>query len=332
MLTPSYTNPVYQQDFPDPGILRTPGGLYAYGSQGQTSGGMHNIQVAFSRDGVTWAARGDALPTKAAWAADQDYWAPHVIRKGDTCFLFYNAKTDQAGQGIGVATSLSPEGPFIDSGQPLVYGESYINIDAYVFLDASDNRWWMCWGSRYEPIKLREMDASLLNFAANSSVIEILAPEADHAFARLHEAPWIRARFDPNLQKRFYYLYTSGADAFGLDSYGIMVARSKHVMGPYQTLAQARELSDSVILRSNERFLNPGAHAIFRDDTRQEWLLYHAYEREGLHIDYATLRSTPRVLMLDALDYDEDGWPYTRTGSPSTQTEMGPTFLQATED
>ena len=332
MPTATYTNPIYQQDFPDPCILRTLGGLYAYGSQGMTSGGMHNIQVAFSQDGITWDARGDALPTKAIWAADQDYWAPHVVRKGDTYFLFYNAKTGRAGQGIGLAISLSPEGPFVDSGQPLVYGESYINIDAYVFLDASDNRWWMCWGSCYEPIKLREMDASLLNFAANSIVIEILAPEAEHAFARLHEAAWIHTRFDQNLQKTFYYLYTSGADAFGIESYGIMVARSRQVTGPYQTLAQARELSDSVILRSNERFMNPGAHALFTDDTHQEWLLYHAYEREGLHIDSATLRRTPRVLMLDALDYDEDGWPYMRTGAPSTQSEMKPTFLQETED
>jgi arabinan endo-1,5-alpha-L-arabinosidase len=326
----SYSNPIYNIDFPDPGILRTTHGLYAYGSQGLTAGGMHNIQVAFSRNGVTWEIRGDALPTKASWAADQDYWAPHVVQKGETYFLFYNAKTGHAGQGIGVATAQSPEGPFVDSGTPLVSGESYINIDAFVFQDV-DDRWWMCWGSCFEPIKLRELDESLLQFAMNSVVIEILTPEKEHAFARLHEAPWIHPRFDPRLQKIFYYLFTSGADAFGLDSYGIMVARSEQVTGPYETFAQAKGLADSVILRSNERFLNPGAHAMFTDDMGQEWLLYHAYEREGLQIDYATLRNTARVLMLDRLDYDESGWPYTRTGTPSIESETGPVFLQDAE-
>jgi beta-xylosidase len=172
------------------------------------------------------------------------------------------------------------------------------------------------------------MDESLLAFAEGSRVIEILMPEADHAFARLHEAPWIHVRFDPHLQKIFYYLYTSGADAFGEDSYGIMVARAERVTGPYVTMAQARSLPDSVILRGNTRFLNPGAHSMFLDNNAHEWLLYHAYVREGLQIDYATLRKTPRVLLLDRLYYDEQGWPYTRTGTPSVEPQMGPTFLR----
>lgn len=323
-----YTNPVYKRDFPDPGILRTETGLYAYATQSLTPYGIHNIQVAFSRDGIQWKACGDALPTKSSWAAGQDYWAPHVVFKDGTYYMFYNAQKDNSGHAIGVAMSSSPKGPFIDSGQTLVTGWKFINIDAFIFHDAPQNRWWLCWGSCHKPIKMRELEASLLKFAAGSRTIEILATEAEHPFARLHEASWIHARFDPSLQKTFYYLFTSGSDAFGVDSYGLMVARAEHLTGPYETLAQAKGLPDSVILRSNATFLNPGAHSLFTDDAGQEWLLYHAYCRADLQGSYRKIRTFPRVLMLDALHYDEDGWPYVETGSPSIGLQKGPLFLE----
>jgi arabinan endo-1,5-alpha-L-arabinosidase len=328
--TPHYTNPVYRRDFPDPGILRTEAGLYAYATQSQTPYGMHNIQVAFSRDGIHWDACGDALPTKATWAAKgQDYWAPHVIEKDGLYYMFYNAKTNMSGHGIGVATAISPEGPFIDSGQPLVRGRKFINIDAFVFHDTLENRWWLCWGSCHKPIKMRELDASLLCFAPRSRVIEILACDETVPFAALLEASWIQRRFDPHLQKTFYYLFASGSDAFGVDSYGIMVARSECLTGPYETLTQAKDVPDSVIVRSNDTFLNPGAHSIFTDDSGQDWILYHAYCRDDVKFHYKKIRTFPRVLMLDQLHYDESGWPFVRTGSPSTEGQIGPTFLRA---
>jgi arabinan endo-1,5-alpha-L-arabinosidase len=325
----TYTNPVYKRDFPDPGVLRTEAGLYTYATQSLTPNGMHNIQVAFSRDGIHWEGRGDALPIKSSWAAKQDYWAPHVIFKDGTYFMFYNAKKDKSGHAISVATSRLPEGPFVDNGQPLVTGWKFINIDAFIFHDKQQARWWLCWGSCHKPIKMRELDASLLKFAAGSRTIEILAAEKHHAFARLHEASWIHERFDPNLQKTFYYLFTSGADAFGLDSYGLMVARSERLTGPFETLAQAKNLPDSVILRSNATFLNPGAHSIFTDDEGQDWLLYHAYSRADVQMDYKKIHSFPRMMMLDALHYDESGWPCVETGSPSVGLQKGPTFFEA---
>jgi arabinan endo-1,5-alpha-L-arabinosidase len=323
-LTTRYLNPVYKRDFADPGILVTPQGFYAYGSQGMTDTGMHNVQVAFSTDAVHWQALGDALPQKSRWADDQDYWAPHPVYKDGTYYLFYNAKTNDSGQGIGVATGSTPEGPFLDSGSPLVYGEQYANIDAFVFHEAASQTWWLVWGSCHQPIKMQALDSSLLRFATDSTRHQIIAPEAGHPFACLHEAAWIHPRIDPRSGKRFYYLFTSGADAFGLDSYGIMAARSETLTGPYETLAQAKGLPDSVILRSSPTFLNPGAHSMFTDASGQDWLLYHAYLREGLTISNEALRQSPRLLMLDPVYYDEDGWPYVKDGRPSETWQTGP--------
>ena len=75
-----FTNPVLDTDFPDPAVLKAADGTYyAYATQAERDGKMVNIQVARSSDLVSWQHLGDALPTKASWAAKtQDYWAPHV--------------------------------------------------------------------------------------------------------------------------------------------------------------------------------------------------------------------------------------------------------------
>src|SRR5205085_10131726 len=90
--TGSYRNPVIDSDFPDPSALRAPDGFYyVYATQGESGGRMLNIQLARSSDLVHWTRLGDALPVKPTWASrTQDFWAPHVIRHGDTYYLYYS--------------------------------------------------------------------------------------------------------------------------------------------------------------------------------------------------------------------------------------------------
>ncbi len=81
----SYTNPVLDDIFPDPTVIRASNGAYfAYGTQIETPGESVNVQVAVSTDLVNWRLLGDALPRKAPWASQtQTYWAPHVHPHGD---------------------------------------------------------------------------------------------------------------------------------------------------------------------------------------------------------------------------------------------------------
>ena len=86
----AYSNPVLDADFPDPAVIRAPDGYYyAYATQSERDGRWHNIQLARSRDLVTWQHVGDALPVKPSWASKtQDFWAPDVSRHGDTYYLY----------------------------------------------------------------------------------------------------------------------------------------------------------------------------------------------------------------------------------------------------
>jgi arabinan endo-1,5-alpha-L-arabinosidase len=132
----TYTNPVFDQDFPDPAVILAPDGYYyAYGTQTLLDGQWINIQVARSADLVHWHHLGDALPQKPRWACStQDFWAPSVIYDGSTYFMYYSATPDichrhERGHGLAVATSTSPAGPFVDMGKPLLVGLGFEYID-----------------------------------------------------------------------------------------------------------------------------------------------------------------------------------------------------------
>ena len=166
--------------------------------------------------------------------------------------------------------------------------------------------------------------------------LEILQPDPHNPATALYEAAWITARFDPHDQQQYVYLYTSGPDAFGDESYSVQVARSSSgPTGPFVTLAHATGRADSVIYRSNATFVNPGASAITRDAAGQEWMLCHAalradipnYKRLRQSRDalWQTLRYTRRVMLLDPIVY-RDGWPIVPGGTPSLAREQGPVW------
>jgi arabinan endo-1,5-alpha-L-arabinosidase len=331
-----YTNPVYLRDFADIGLLRRAEGYYAYASQGQTPTGMHNIQVAFSPDLVHWQPGADALPVKATWAPAQEYWAPDVVEVGENDYrLFFNALVLGSGQGIGVARSGKPEGPFEVVGGPLIYGPRYRHIDPKAFQNPLDRRWYLIWGSCYEPILIKELRPDLLGFLdPHSPPLELLRPNPGSAATALYEAAWMTVRVDPDQDKPYFYLYTSGPDAFGDETYRVQVARSE--LGPtsgFVSLAEATGRNDSAIYWSNAAFVNPGASAITTDAAGQEWLISHATLRADIpgysHLRrdpaalWQRLRYTRRVMILDPIQYRE-GWPYIPGNTPSLHRQNGP--------
>jgi arabinan endo-1,5-alpha-L-arabinosidase len=162
--TGRYTNPVIDENFPDPTTTRAPDGwFYVYATKTIIDGQPVNIQVARSEDLITWEHLGDALPEKPSWALQTNhFWAPHVHYDEDlkTYFLYYSAYPDNGGgKCITVATSTKPEGPFIDKGSPMLCGESFINIDPMTFDDPRTGKIFMYWGSAFQPIKVPGVDA-----------------------------------------------------------------------------------------------------------------------------------------------------------------------------
>jgi arabinan endo-1,5-alpha-L-arabinosidase len=305
-----YANPVLDEDFPDPTVIRAHDGYYyGYATQSERGGKMLNIQVARSPDLVQWQHLGDALPTKPAWASKtQDYWAPHVARDGDRYIMYYSAKPDNAderhGLCLAVATAASPAGPFTDIGKPLKCGETFVNIDPMTFDDPATGKRLYYWGSGFQPIRVQELAPDRISFAPGSAPIDLVWPNrVKDAFPVLVEGVWVIRRGD------YYYLFYSGDNCCGAKAnYAVMVARSKSATGPFETLEQATGKRHSIILEKRGKWFAPGHNSIVTDAAGRDWIVYHAVDTGRPRVKPTDDVNTRRVMLIDRLEW-RDGWP-----------------------
>ena len=324
----TYANPVLDENFPDPTVIRAPdGAYYAYATQGERAGGHVNMQVARSRDLVRWELLPDALPVKPAWASrTQDFWAPHVSEHDGTWYLYYSAKPDAAltdttrGLCLAVATARRPEGPFTDVGQPLQCGPSFVNIDPMDFDDPRTGKRLLYWGSGFGPIKVQELAPDRISFASGSQPVDLIpaVPTADSTdYQRLVEGAWVTYRAP------YYYLFYSGDNCCGPRAhYAVMVARSRSATGPFETLAQATGARNSVILERAGIWVAPGHNSVIRDARGDDWIVYHAVDARRPRAKETDDINTRRVMLMDRLVY-RDGWPRVEDG-PSTGPRPAP--------
>jgi arabinan endo-1,5-alpha-L-arabinosidase len=318
-----YVNPILDHDFPDPAvILADDGYYYAYGTQTLRDGKWINIQVARSTNLIDWEEIGDALPNKPVWAqTTQDFWAPSVIYDGSLYFMYYSATPDDCRDGpdhaLAVSTSESPAGPFVDRGHPLLAGKGFHNIDPMAFDCPVTGKHLLYWGSGFEPIKVRELAADRLSFAPGSEPVDLIWPNGkDGGFPRLVEASWVI------YHDGFFYLFYSGDNCCGPDAeYGVMVARSKSAMGPFETLEQAKGVPHSLMLFKSERWLAPGHNCIVEDKAGDQWIIYHAIDVNRPRQRQEDEINSRRILMIDKIEW-KDGWPH--VGTPSAEPQPAP--------
>ncbi len=324
----TYANPVLGRDFPDPAVLRAADGwIYAYATQAYTANGALNIQVARSRDLVSWEHLGDALPGKPAWAATkQVFWAPHVIYDGLRYIMYFSAEPDAAkGKCLAVAVAAVPEGPFLDIGNPLLCGEGVEHIDPMAFDDPQTGSRLLYWGSGAKPIRVQELAPDRLRFLPGSESREILFPDAQNPYLSLVEGAWVTYRHGT------YYLYYSGDRCCGLEPrYAVMVARAASARGPFEPYREPGAAGASPILARNGFWIAPGHNSVFTDDAGDDWMLYHAVDAGRAYFeDRPRGRGSERVMLLDPISY-RDGWP--RVAGPSVSRRDGPLMRSGSPD
>jgi arabinan endo-1,5-alpha-L-arabinosidase len=318
-----FSNPVLDADFPDPAvILAADGYYYAYATQTLRGDEWINIQVARSANLVDWEQLGDALPDKPSWArTTQDFWAPSVIFDGSTYFMYYSATPDEyhrheRGHGLAVAMSASPAGPFVDVGKPLLLGEGFEFIDPMAYDDPVSGKRLLYWGSGFQPIKVQELAPDRMSFCEGTEPVDLIWPNPSGGFPRLVEASWVLRHDD------FYYLFYSGDNCCGPDAeYGVMVARSRSAMGPFETLEQAKGVPHSLMLFKSERWLAPGHNSIAVDKAGQVWIVYHAVDVNRPRQRQQDEVNSRRVLLIDRIEW-KDGWPH--VGTPSAEPQAAP--------
>ncbi len=130
---PTYLNPVYPRNFPDPFVLKVWGSYWAYCTDFWEGGRVFGI--LHSHDLIHWREVGGAMEPLPGDATC--YWAPEVSYHNGRFYLYYSVGNEEEMQ-IRVAVAERPEGPFLDSGNRLT--RERFAIDAHLFQDEDGTR------------------------------------------------------------------------------------------------------------------------------------------------------------------------------------------------
>lgn len=262
----TYRNPVFAKDFPDPNVLRVGADYYAYSTTTGWEPQGHLFPILHSRDLVHWTYVGDAFTSSPNWGLG-DWWAPDVIERHGTYYLYYVGKGVKAGvHCVAVATAHKPTGPFMHRsiiGCGDLKGQGYIDpaplVDTdgkaylYVSVDGPDHN-----------ISVIPLKKDLLHRAGPRKELFGLSQgwEFGPSFSTV-EGPF------PLKHGHTYDLFYSGND--WQHDYAMGYATSSSPMGPFT------KYRHNPILRGNALVKGPGGGSVVQGPDGGWWLAYHAW-------------------------------------------------------
>lgn len=308
----TYKNPVIATSVPDPTAIRaTDGYFYLYGTED-----VRNMPIYRSTDLVQWRGVGTVFTdeTRPQDVDGASLWAPEIRRIKGKYVLFYSlAKWGQEWVStVGYAVADTPEGPFKPKG--VVFSSTDVNVQNSIdqFFHEENGRYYMFWGS-FRGIYMMELDVA--EDLTITPKLETKQQVAGTAFEAV------------NLWKRggYYYLFASiGSCCDGANStYTTVVGRSTNLAGPYVDRNGGLMLDNAytTVIAKSPKFVGTGHNSILmEDDCGDTWMLYHAYR--------ADLPDDGRMVMLDRVQWDGDGWPYVENGQPSNEANK-PVFTNS---
>ena len=332
------------QNGPDPSIIAVQGsdGLthwYMYCTSGPISEtdrsstgtlSTHLMPFYHSTDLVNWNYVGDIFAKSPRWTGSSNLWAPDIQFFNGRYYLYYtaaNASTKGAkssGGAIGVATSSSPTGPWVDSGAAVVEAQTGRWVyDPCVVLDDSgpspSGQRYIFYGSFTGGIFARKLSADGLHSDKTTEVAIATTDRYEASYVRKHGG--------------MYYLFTSAGNCCNddLTGYSVFVGRSATLLGPYTdregvSLLDSRAGGTPTLSMNGNRWVGPGHNAAFADLAGQDWFVYAAVNRTDSFFSGGNF--TKRTPMFDPLDW-ANVWPTVRGGfGPSEVVSNRPAAQQ----
>ena len=293
-----FYNPILSRSLPDPTVIRAKDGcFYLYATED-----TRNVPIWKSSNLVDWLFVGTAFTEKShpVFMKGGVIWAPDInyIKKQYVLYYSLSKANEFYKNGIGVAVSKKPEGPFIDKGKLFTSEEIDVknSIDQFYFEEKGKK--YLFWGSFFGiyGIELSKDGLSIKKGAKKKQVA-----------GTFMEATAIEKR------NGYYYLFGSAGSCCEGDksTYRITYGRSKNLFGPYVT-KEGKSLMDNnfeVLIHGNKQVAGPGHQSrIVTDDKGQNWIIYHGF-----------LRDSPqkgRVVFMDKICWVDD-WPIVLNNEPS---------------
>ena len=319
-----YSNPVYGSDFPDPTVQRAPDGTfysYATGCKCRSSKDLiswTNVSGVISRPTWNDSIHSDGTRDNySLWAADVNYVDGKYI-----CYYASALWGNGSRTGIGVAVGDSPT-KLTDKGK--LFRSTEIGVKNSIdpcYVEEFDKKY-LIWGS-FNDICLVELTDDALSVKNFSPINN---PQPNGSWKRHSGVVKLAGgAFEGAMiykRGKYYYLFCSvGSCCEGANStYRTVVGRATSLKGPY-TNKQGGSMVDNnytTIISGDSRWKGPGHNSeIITDDEGQTWLLYHSYDMNN--------NCNGRLMLLDKITWDRNGWPVINDGHPSSGEMDGPIF------
>ncbi len=252
-----------------------------------------------SKDMVNWTKHQRIIDTSAIKWANKAMWAPSIVQKDKTYYLFFSANDIQSSErkgfgannpdkddkigGIGIGVASRPEGPYKDYlGKPLI--NQFYNkaqpIDQFVFQDKDKQYYIMYGGWGHCNIAKLNKDFTALVPYENGDLVKEITPKG------YVEGPTMFIR-----KGKYYLMWSEGGWTNG--TYKVAYGVSDSVLGPFE--------KKSTILVADEKVATgAGHHSVIHIPNTDEWyIIYHRRPIPNLDRDH-------RVVCIDRLYFNED--------------------------
>ena len=262
----------------DPFILTASDGYYyLYGTFTNRNGEFATWKSA---DLINWEPQGIVFSyTDESWAYT-NFWAPEVLERNGKFYLFYTARERGTERlHIGLATSNSPTGPFVDERNEPLLGLDFGNIDGsplitedgriflYFSRDCSEN---VVNGIHRSDIYVIELSEDFQPIGDPQFLMSPLQEWETQSIQRHWR--WVEAPIVIYLDGTYYMTYS--ANPYWSFYYGIGVATSTSPTGPF-----TRYENNPVVAGNHEQGISgPGHNGIFRShDGTRTYIVYHTH-------------------------------------------------------
>lgn len=260
--------PAVERDFPDPSVITAGGVYYAFSTQTAWEPAGHVFPILQSLDLKSWRYVADVFSAPPAWGIG-DWWAPAVIARRGTYFLYYSGLSPARLHCIAVATAPAAAGPYVDHGpiacQDGTQAAGYIDASplvargqAYLYFSVD--------GPQHHSISVVPLSADMLGVAGPRVELFGITQGWEAIGTGTVEGPSVFA-----WGSRYVMLY-SGGDWRG--QYGMGYAIATTPLGPFVK-------STNPLLRNGGTLRGPGGGSFFTDLSGRPWLAYHGWSGDG---------------------------------------------------
>jgi beta-xylosidase len=279
-------NPVIAGWYADPEAHIFAGGYWIFPTYSAPYDQQTFLDAFSSKDLITWTKHSHILDAaNVAWAK-RAVWAPSIVEKGGSYYLFFGANDIQSDKeigGIGVAKADRPGGPFKDHlGKPLIdkFHNGAQPIDQNVFQDKDGSYYIVYGGWRHCNIAKLNDDFTGLVPLPDGSTFKEITPKG-----------YVEGAFMLIKDGKYYFMWSEGG--WTGPNYAVAYAIGASPFGPFERVGKILQQDPNVATGA-------GHHSVLQSPSGKWYIVYHRRplgEKDANH----------RVVCIDELRFDAAG-------------------------